>query len=131
MKLFNALLAVAVCTGLVFAQAATTTPAASAAPTKAAKAAKSSEMKVNGTVVSVDAISNTLILKVGKKEDTMNTNMETKITNAGNVVTLGDLTAGEKVKVECKKEEGKMMAMEIKVVPTAVASAKKPATPKK
>jgi hypothetical protein len=127
MKLFSALLTVAVCTGLVFAQAVTTTPAASAAPTKAAK---SSVMKVNGTVVSVDAISNLLIVKIGKKEDTLNVNMETKITKAGNIVTLGDLTAGEKVKVECKKEEGKMVAMEIKVVP-ATAAAKKPAEPKK
>jgi hypothetical protein len=129
MKLFNALLAVAVCTGLVFAQAATTTTTTTT--TTKTKVAKTSAMKVTGTVVSVDAISNTLILKVGKKEDTLNTNMETKITNAGNVVTLGDLTAGEKVKVECKKEEGKTIAMEIKVVPAATAAAKKPAEPKK
>jgi hypothetical protein len=56
--------------------------------------------------------------------------METKITKAGNVVTLGDLAAGEKVKVTCKKEEGKMIAMEVKVVP-ATTAAKKPAEPKK
>lgn len=130
MKLFNALLAVAVCTGLVFAQAATTTPAASAAPAAPAKATKSTTMKVTGTVVSVDAISNILVIKKSaKKEDTLTITTDTKVMSAGKAITLGDLKADDKVNVSCKKEEGKMVAIAIKLIPPAAE--KKPVEPKK
>jgi hypothetical protein len=125
MKLSHALLALSVCSGLIFAEAST-----EAAKTEPAKTAvkPAAGAKVGGKVVSVDAIGNTIIVKTGKKEDTIGVTTDTKILSGGKAVALADIKADEKVRMTCKKEDGKLVATEIKVVPVAPAK-KSEATP--
>jgi hypothetical protein len=127
MRFSRILLAVSLSTGLVFAgtTATTTTTATPTAEKAPAKAPVQALVKVAGTVDAVDAIGNTLIIKTAKKTDTVSVSTDTKITNAGKVVTLSDLKTGENVRALCKKDEGKLVATDVKV---GVAAAKKPAT---
>jgi len=134
MKMYQTLIAGLVACGFVFAQE-TTAPAAPAATEKAApvkaakKAAKMEATKmVAGTVVSVDAIANSIIIektvKAKKSEDTLNTNDKTVIKDSkGKVVTLADLASGIKVSAWYKVEDGKMVATKImeKAIPQSKA----------
>ena len=134
MKLYAALLAGLVACGVVMAQegaaAGTTAPATTekAAPAKKAPAAKT--MSVAGTVVSVDAIANTVIVekKVKKAmvQDTLYTSEKTKMAKGK---TLADLKAGDMVSASYKVEDGKMMASSItvKMAPKAKAMKKEAA----
>jgi hypothetical protein len=115
MKLSRIVCAVLVGTGLVFAQAA----APAAAP--AAKA-----QSVNGKVVSVSG--DTLIVKVGKKDDTLFTSAATVVKKGTAAATLADLTAGANVKVTFKTEAGKKDVTE--VVEKVAAAKKTTAAPK-
>jgi hypothetical protein len=118
MKLSRILIAVLACTSLLLAQEATA-PAA-AAPTKVAK--KVAPSTVIGTVVSVDAIANTIIVKTKKAEDTLSVEAGAKIMSGKKEITLGDLKADAKVTVSCKVVDGKKVATKIveKVVPAKV-----------
>lgn len=115
MKLYHALLAGLVACGLVFAQEAATTTAAPAAEKAAPekKAKKPSIASVIGTVVSVDAIGNTIIIKTKKAEDTLTVNEKTTILVGGATVALADLKADTRVKADYKMEEGKKVAIKI------------------
>jgi hypothetical protein len=103
MKLSRVLIAVLACTSLLLAQEA-------AAP-KAAKAAKPST--VMGTVVSVDAIANTIIVKVKKGEDTISVESGAKIMSGKKEIALGDIKADAKVTVTTKTVDGKKVATKI------------------
>jgi pyruvate dehydrogenase E2 component (dihydrolipoamide acetyltransferase) len=130
MKLHHALIAGLVACGFVLAQeAATTAPAAApaaekAAPAKAAPAKKEAVKTVAGTIVSVDAIANTVIIKTKKAEDTLTVNDKTVIKAGGKVVALADLKAETKVGASYKMEEGKMVAVKISEKPVAPAKVK-------
>jgi hypothetical protein len=127
MKLSRVVLAAAMCSGLVFAQ---TTATSTTAKPAAAKPAAVKALKVSGTVESVDAIGNVLIVKPAKAKaalDTFSVGTETKIeTGAKKAVALADLKTGENVSVHYKVEEGKKLATE--VVVGAAAAPKKAAT---
>jgi hypothetical protein len=118
---------------LVFAQeAATTAPAAPAAPAAEKKApAKPANgvKKVAGSIVSVDAIANIVIIKTKKGEDTMTVNEKTAITVGGKTVALADLKADTKVTVAYKMEEGKKVATKITEKVAVKAKAKDTTAP--
>ena len=131
MKFSTVAVAVIACTGLIFAEAATTAaPAAAApaaAPVKAEKAVKKdAAVSVSGTVVSVDAIANTIIVKVKKGEDTLSVEAGAKIMSGKKDITLGDLKTDAKVIVTVKKVDGKSVASKI-VEKVAVVKAEKKA----
>ena len=105
MKFSRVLIAVLACTSLLLAQEA-------AAP-KAAKAAKSSP--IMGSVVSVDAIANTIIVKVKKGEDTISVESGAKIMSGKKEIALGDIKADSKVTIACKTVDGKKVASKITV----------------
>ena len=116
MKLSRVLIAVIACTSFLFAQEA----AAPAAP-KAAKAKKEATSTISGTVVSVDAIANTIIVKVKKGEDTLSVEAGAKITQGKKEITLGDIKADESVTVTTKMVDGKKVATHIAVAAAAKA----------
>jgi len=103
MKFSSVLIAVLACTSLLLAQEAT-------AP-KAAKGAKAST--IMGSVVSVDAIANTIIVKVKKGEDTISVESGAKIMSGKKEIALGDIKADAKVTVTCKMVDGKKVASKI------------------
>jgi hypothetical protein len=115
MKLSRILIAVLACTSLLLAQEAT-------APAKVAK--KAAPSTVIGTVVSVDAIANTIIVKTKKAEDTLSVEAGAKIMSGKKEITLGDLKAEAKVTVSCKVVDGKKVATKI-VEKAAVAKVEK------
>jgi len=101
MKLSRILIAVLACTSLLLAQEAT-------APAKAKKACM-------GTVVSVDAIANTIIIKTKKGDDTISVDPSAKIMSGKKDISLGDIKADSKVSVACKTVDGKKVASKITV----------------
>jgi hypothetical protein len=105
----------------LFAQAATTPAPAGAKSTTTAKKAPS----LSGTVASVDAIGNTLVIKVGKKDDTLSVDSATVIKSAGKEVKLADLASGAKVTVAYKSEAGKKVATKITEKSAAAPAAAK------
>jgi hypothetical protein len=122
MKLARMLVVLLAATAFLFAQ-----EAAPAAAPKAEKAAKKEAVKkLMGTVVSVDAIANTIIVKVKKGEDTLSVEAGAKITHGKKEITLGDIKADESVTVTTKMVDGKKVATHI-----AVAAAAKSAKSKK
>jgi hypothetical protein len=120
MKLTKILIAVLACTAFLFAQEAAAPAAKAEKPAKAAKAAK--EMSISGTVVSVDAIANTIIVKSKKAEDTLSVEAGAKIMQGKKEIALGDLKADAKVTVSCKTVDGKKVAT--KIVEKAAAAPK-------
>ena len=123
MKLSTILLAAFVCTAFTFAQAADA--AKPAAPKHAAK----SQLAVSGTITSVDAIGNVLIVKAKKAEDTVNVDTTTVIKAGGKKVTLAELITGSPVTVNYKMSEGKKIAVKI-MEKVAAPKAAKTETPK-
>jgi hypothetical protein len=123
MKLLKVLVAVLACTSFLLAQEAA---APAAAPAKAEKAAKKeAAVKVSGTVVSVDAIANTIIVKVKKGEDTLSVEAGAKIKSGKAEIALGDIKADAKVSVTCKMVDGKKVATQIVEIPAAAPKASK------
>jgi hypothetical protein len=116
MKVSRILIAVLACTSLLLAQ-----EAAAPAP-KAAKAKKEAGSTVMGSVVSVDAIANTIIVKVKKGEDTISVESGAKIMSGKKEIALGDIKADSKVTVTCKMVDGKKVAS--KIVEKAAAAPK-------
>jgi hypothetical protein len=108
MKLSRVLIAVLACTSLLLAQEATAPAAA-----KAEKPAKAAGSTIMGTVVSVDAIANTIIVKVKKAEDTISVESGAKIMSGKKEIALGDIKADAKVTVTCKTVDGKKVATKI------------------
>lgn len=132
MRFSRILLAVSLSTGLVFAGTTATTTTTTTTPSteKVTPAAEKAPVKVapliiKGKVEAVDAIANILVVKTVKKTDSIIVNAETKISNLGKDVTLGDIKTGETVKVTYKKDDDRMIATDIKV---GVAQAKKVTT---
>ncbi|HUI91154.1 MAG TPA: hypothetical protein VLX68_02800 [Chitinivibrionales bacterium] len=124
MKLLKVLVAVLACASFVLAQEAAA-PAA-AAPAKAEKGAKKEATTVvTGTVVSVDAIANTIVVKAKKGEETISVETTTKIKSGKADVQLGDIKADAKVKVTCKMVDGKKVATQIVETPAAAPKAMK------
>jgi hypothetical protein len=123
MKLLKVLVAVLACTSFLLAQEAA---APAAAPVKAEKAAKKEAASVvKGTVVSVDAIANTIVVKAKKGEETISVEAGAKIKSGKADVALGDIKADAKVAVTCKMVDGKKVATQIVETPAAAPKAAK------
>jgi hypothetical protein len=119
MKLYHALIAGLVASSFVLAQEAATTTPAPAPAEKSTPAAKPAAKKdatvksITGSIVAVDAIANTIIIKNKKVEDTLTVNDKTVIKSAGKVVALADLKADTKVTANYKMDDGKKVATKI------------------
>jgi hypothetical protein len=118
MKLSKVLVAVLACASFILAQEAA---APAAAPAKAEKGAK----KEATTVVSVDAIANTIVVKAKKGEETISVEAGAKIKSGKADVALGDIKADAKVAVTCKTVDGKKVATMIVETPAAAPKAAK------
>jgi pyruvate dehydrogenase E2 component (dihydrolipoamide acetyltransferase) len=105
MKLSRIVIAGLAAASFLFAQEA-------AAP--AAKAGKKEAVKtIMGKVVSVDAVANTIIVKVKKGEDTLSVEAGAKITSGKKEIALADIKADAAVTVKCKMVDGKKVAVSI------------------
>jgi hypothetical protein len=82
--------------------------------------------KLHGTVVSVDAIANTVTLKLKTGEETLAVDKAAKIKAEGKEIKLADVKKESKVSVHYKMEAGKKVATSIFVI-----SEKAPAPAKK
>ena len=123
MKLLKVLVAVLACTSFLLAQEAA---APAAAPAKAEKAAKKEATTVvKGTVVSVDAIANSIVVKAKKGEETISVETGAKIMSGKKEIALGDIKADAKVAVTCKMVDGKNVATKIVETPAAAPKAEK------
>src|SRR5512139_1950914 len=93
------------------------------APAKAEKAAKAKMKQVTGEVTAVDAKANTITVKKGKKETTINVDDKTKIMVGKEKKALADVKVGDKVTVHYAegaapaKEEKKMEKKEAAPAP--------------
>ena len=109
---FVAMSANAGTTGVAAGATLDTTKKAGAGTTK-----KAASLAIKGSVVSVDAIANTIVVKVTKgkveKEDTLSIESGAKILSGKKEITLGDITAGNEVSVVYKMSEGKKVATKI------------------
>lgn len=90
---------------------------------KAAPAAKSRSM--SGTVVSSDAIANTLVVKNAKGEETFSVAPTAKITLGKKDVKIADVAKDEKVTVKYTEENGAKTATSVKVSMTAAKKEEK------
>jgi hypothetical protein len=126
MKLYHALFAgLAACSFVMAQDAATTAPAATE---KAAPVAKAKMMSVHGKVIAVDAMTNTIIVKTKKGEDTLSTTDKTSVMPKGK--TLGDIKADDHVAISYKVEDGKWVATMITLhASKKMAPAAAPMTP--
>jgi hypothetical protein len=113
--------------------AAPAAPAAKAAPaaaaTPAAPAAKTAKAKsFSGSVVSTDAIANTIVVKNTKGEETFSIAPTGKISEGKKDVKLGDVTKDQKVIVKYTEDAGVKTASSVKVSAAAVKKEAKTAT---
>jgi len=101
---------------------------ASGAP-NAAPADKPKVNKMMGSVVSVDAVANTLVVKGKKADETFGVDPAAKIMVAGKEIKLADLTKDTKVVVVYRMDGAKKIALMIrepKAMPAPAAAAAKP-----
>lgn len=115
MKLYQALVAgLVACSFAVADSTSTMTTKMTPAP-KAMKAAKNK--MIWGSVVSVDAISSTIIVapKGKKTDDTLSTTDSTVVMPKGTM--LADIKTGDKVSVSYMMKDGKMVACKITAKP--------------
>jgi len=103
----------------------TTAPATDTAKAKTHAAAKK-EPVISGTLTSIDAIGNTIVIKTKAKEDTLTVDSSTVVKSSGKAVKLGDLASGVKVTAAYKEENGKKVATKI-TAKVEKAPAKEPA----
>lgn len=124
MKFLKVFVVILACAGFLFAQVEGS-KAEEKAETKAQEKTeqKAGAMSIHGTVVSVDVINNSLIVKTKKGEDTLGLESGAKIMMGKKDIALGDLKVGTHVMINWKMMEGKKMA--IKIVEKAIAMAKK------
>ncbi|HAJ78245.1 MAG TPA: hypothetical protein DCO75_00615 [Fibrobacteres bacterium] len=124
MKLARLMVIALAATSFLFAQEAATTTT-TAAP-KAEKTAKKEAVKtIAGKVVSVDAVANTIIVKVKKAEDTLSVEAGAKIVSGKKEITLGDITADASVTITFKVVDGKKVATKISEKVAAAKTSKK------
>jgi hypothetical protein len=98
---------------VAFAQA--TAPKTTAEPQKPTETPKKEVHKTfHGTVVSVDAIANMIVVKGKKAEETFSVEPAAKIVINKKAVKLADIKKGNKVTVKYKVEDGKKVAVGIK-----------------
>ncbi len=103
------------------APAAAAAPAAPAAEAKAAPApaaaatAKAKAKSFTGTVVSTDAIANTIVVKNAKGEETFSIAATGKISSGKKEVKLADVAKDQKVTVKYTEEAGAKTASAVKV----------------
>jgi hypothetical protein len=122
MKLARLMVIALAATSFLFAQEAATTTAAP----KAEKTAKKEAVKtIAGKVVSVDAVANTIIVKVKKAEDTLSVEAGAKIVSGKKEITLGDITADASVTITFKVVDGKKVATKISEKAAAAAKTSK------
>ena len=127
MKFAKILVAVLACTSLLIAQ-----EAAAPKTEKAAKGAKKEAVSsVTGTFVSVDAVANTIVVKVGKKDDTLAVDASAKVMSGKDTLQLSAIPADSKLTISTKMVDGKKVATKITVKAAAAAKAEKPAKAKK
>ncbi|HKP97444.1 MAG TPA: hypothetical protein VJ385_16990 [Fibrobacteria bacterium] len=131
---FKTLSKLALAAALSFGASAFAADEAAAAPMEkaapAASAAKAPKAKsFSGTVVSSDAIANTLVVKGGKGEETFSVAPTAKIVQGKKDVKIADVMKDEKVTVKYTEENGAKTASMIRVsaakkeAKTAAASA--------
>jgi hypothetical protein len=106
-------------------------PAAAPAPEKKAekKAPKAKVVELKGTVVSVDAVANTVVVKTETGEETLNVEKTTKILAGKKAVALADLKAETAVVCKVKDVDGKKVAVSIAEKAEKKGAAKKEAAP--
>lgn len=110
------------------AQAATEAKAAPAAEAKAPAVKAAKTMTLTGTVVSSDAIANTLVVKGAKGEETFSIAPAAKITMGKKEVKIADVAKDEKVTVKYTEENGAKTASAVKLSAAAAKKADKTAT---
>ena len=108
------------------AAAAATAPAADAKAAPAAKPGKA--MTLAGTVVSSDAIANTLVVKGSKGEETFSIAPTTKIMMGKKEVKIADIAKDEKVTVKYTEENGAKTASAVKISAAAGKKSEKTST---
>jgi hypothetical protein len=118
MKFAKVLIAVLACTSLLIAQEA-------AAPKAAKGAKKEAAASISGTFVSADAVANTIVVKVGKKDDTLAVDASAKVISGKDTIQLGAIPADSKVTISTKMVDGKKVATKISVKAAAAAKAGK------
>jgi hypothetical protein len=105
-------LAVLACAAFTAAQTAVADTAKKAAP-----AAKSRSVapvsSIYGTVVAVDTVAKTLIIKAKTGEDTLAVDTAAVIRAGGKKISLGELKAETRVTATCKMVEGKKVAVKV------------------
>jgi hypothetical protein len=79
--------------------------------------------------VSVDAVANTIIVKVKKAEDTLSVEAGAKIVSGKKEITLGDITADASVTITFKIVDGKKVATKISEKVAAKTAKKAEAAP--
>ncbi len=129
-KIALVLVSAALSTALLFqfsaAQGTDTTKAdtTKADTTKAKKHSTSTKSQtISGTLQSVDAIGNTIVIKTKTKEDTLTVDSATVIKTSGKAVSLGDLASGIKVTATYKEENGTKIAKKITAKPEKAPAA--------
>jgi hypothetical protein len=115
-RMFVVLAALAI-TGSLFAQATAPKKAVApvATPKKVAAPATPKVQKLVGTVVSVDAIANTITLKLKTGDETLAVDKAAKITADGKEIKLADIAKDKKVAVHYKVDADKKVAVSIHV----------------
>ena len=109
------------------AKAATTTTTTTTTTTApAAKPGKA--MTLAGTVVSSDAIANTLVVKGSKGEETFSIAPTAKITMGKKEVKIADVAKDEKVTVKYTEENGAKTASAVKISAAAGKKSEKTST---
>jgi hypothetical protein len=108
------------------AAATTTTTTTTTTTAPAAKPAKA--MTLAGTVVSSDAIANTLVVKGSKGEETFTISPTTKIMMGKKEVKIADVAKDEKVTVKYSEENGAKTASTVKISAAAGKKSEKTST---
>ena len=110
------------------ASASASAQAAPAADAKATAAKPAKSMTLAGTVVSSDAIANTLVVKGSKGEETFSIAPTAKITMGKKEVKIADVAKDEKVTVKYTEENGAKTASAVKISAAAAKKADKTST---
>ncbi|MCU0608787.1 MAG: hypothetical protein MUF22_03335 [Chitinispirillaceae bacterium] len=111
MKLAKVFVAALACTGLLFAQPAVKDPAN--AQVKSEKVTSTAGMKMVRTIVSVDAQSNTIVVKSRKTQETLPLWSGVKVVVGKKESAIRDLKPGTKVTITCKMVDGKKVVSRI------------------
>jgi hypothetical protein len=126
MKIGRMMIAVLAVASFLYAQ----DNAAPAAHAKTGKAAKKEALKTCiGTVVSVDAVANTIIVKTKKGEDTIKVADGATIIAEKKEMALADIKTDAPVTIKCKMVDGKKVAVSITEKPAPAGKAKKAEAP--